>query len=283
MSESLLPTASRKVRHALRLVRTKTPVNAWRPQTVDQRQNHLSAYWFTSVRNFGDLVGPAIVEYITGTRPGLAHGDSTGKLLTVGSILANARFGDTVWGSGAIHDQRVDVAGVTVLALRGPLSMKLTHAHPSTPLGDPALLLPTFYTPRPVTHQRIGFVPHYVDLPIAASLSPDAYIIDVTARNWRTTVDAITACDVVVSSSLHGLIVAEAYGVPAVWSRTHNPITGNDFKFRDYFAATSRELPRPVGPTFTEREIGDRISRPPHFATEPLVDALQSWFSSLPA
>ncbi len=250
---------------------------------MHQSQHQLSAYWFTGVCNFGDLVGTALVEYITGTLPRLTHRASTGKLLTVGSILSNARVGDTVWGSGAICDQDVDVAGVTVLALRGPLSVQLTRADPHTPLGDPALLLPTFYTPPQATRHRIGFVPHYVDLPIASSLAPDAYVVDVTARDWRTTVDAITACDVIVSSSLHGLIVAEAYGVPAVWSRTRNPIVGDDFKFRDYFAATDRDLPEPVGPSFTTSEIGHRATQPPDFATARLVDVLHAWFSNLPA
>ena len=283
MSGSTVRRTARTLRATARSLRNGSPLSALRASTVHQSQHQLSAYWFTGVRNFGDLVGPPIVEHITGSRPRLTNPESTGKLLTVGSILANARAGDTVWGSGAIVDQRIALRGVTTLALRGPLSVQLAHADPSTPLGDPALLLPTFYAPQPSTHHRIGFVPHYVDLAIASTLTPDAHIIDVTHKDWRTTVDSIAACDVIVSSSLHGLIVAEAYGIPAVWSQPHHPIIGDDFKFRDYFGATSRELPQPLGPSFTMHEIRTHMSAPPIFATEQLADVLHSWFDALPA
>ena len=43
------------------------------------------------------------------------------------------------------------------------------------------------------------------------------------------------ACEVIVSSSLHGLIIADAYGIPTVWAKFGNDINGNDFKFYDYY------------------------------------------------
>jgi len=46
----------------------------------------------------------------------------------------------------------------------------------------------------------------------------------------------------VVSSSLHGLIVAQAYGVPWVWLDViDHQLGGKDFKFEDFFSCLDRE------------------------------------------
>ena len=52
----------------------------------------------------------------------------------------------------------------------------------------------------------------------------------------------MTACAYIVSSSLHGICVAEAYGIPAVWVRLADNIVGGEFKFRDYYASTGRDM-----------------------------------------
>lgn len=53
-------------------------------------------------------------------------------------------------------------------------------------------------------------------------------------------IDAIACCEVVISTSLHGIIVAEAYGVPAVWAIAGDRVLGGEFKFRDYYEGTNR-------------------------------------------
>ena len=54
------------------------------------------------------------------------------------------------------------------------------------------------------------------------------------------TLKEIAACRRVVSSSLHGLVVAHSLGVPAAFVRAEGI---DDFKFRDYFSAFDMELP----------------------------------------
>jgi len=58
--------------------------------------------------------------------------------------------------------------------------------------------------------------------------------------------ELISACDVIVSSSLHGLIVADAYVVPSRWVAPENSIKGDGFKFRDYEAQRGVAFSPPV-------------------------------------
>ena len=53
-------------------------------------------------------------------------------------------------------------------------------------------------------------------------------------QSARRTVREIAACRVVVTTSLHGLVTADAFGIPAVWTTLDPPLGGGDFKFRDY-------------------------------------------------
>lgn len=50
-------------------------------------------------------------------------------------------------------------------------------------------------------------------------------------------IDQIVSSELCISSSLHGLIIAQAYGVPWVWlNLVEQPLDGHDFKFEDFFS-----------------------------------------------
>ena len=54
----------------------------------------------------------------------------------------------------------------------------------------------------------------------------------------------ICQCEMTASSSLHGLIVSDAYHVPNVWICLNSETGGGEFKFKDYYAGVQRDFIR---------------------------------------
>ena len=56
------------------------------------------------------------------------------------------------------------------------------------------------------------------------------------------TIDEIVNSKLVISGSLHGIIIAESYGVPAIlMSNILDPIDGDLFKYKDWYYSTGRK------------------------------------------
>ena len=66
----------------------------------------------------------------------------------------------------------------------------------------------------------------------------------VTSRRWSA--PKIATCRHVFASSLHGLIVADAYGVPNTWL---DPQSQSRLKYLDYAASMGRTMTAPVSLT----------------------------------
>lgn len=199
----------------------------------------VGTWWWRPPRrdwvNFGDELGPQILERLGVRTRRVPLADA--EIVTVGSIMEHvvrsARDGLTVWGSGFIEPgkctQRLDVR-----AVRGRLTAEALGT--DAPQGDPALLVSALW-PRPPVRFRTGFVPHYVDRgrPAWADI-----IIDVT-RPVDEVIEAIGSCSSIASSSLHGLIVAQSFGIPAM-RIPHKKVYGGDFKWCDHATAMARPI-----------------------------------------
>src|SRR5690606_14989003 len=87
-----------------------------------------------------------------------------------------------------------------------------------TVVGDPALVLPGLLPVRARKMYAFGIVPHYRHYDCVRNItevSDEIKVIDVKA-DVETVVGDINKCAAILSSSLHGLIVAHAYGTPAL-------------------------------------------------------------------
>lgn len=215
----------------------------------------IPAWWPTTPKpgNFGDILTPYFITKITEKRPKYVNRDFSVydmNLLAVGSIVKMATANTVVWGSGVISSKDVISSKADFRAVRGPITRKMVlEQGGSCPeiYGDPALLLPRFYSPNSKKKYKIGIIPHYVDYDLVTDWYadvPDIKIINLLTDNIEKTIDEIYECENVVSSSLHGIITAHAYGLKAVWVEFSDKLFGDGIKFRDYFASVSIEMDR---------------------------------------
>lgn len=215
--------------------------------------------------NLGDVLTPFILRNL-GIPARWAPMDRA-QVLAIGSIVRFSRAGQVVWGSGAMRETDRPCPEARYLALRGPLTGDVVRraggVDPGV-YGDPALLLPEIHTrPVEVLHD-LGVVPHYIDdVPEGPGVTISPLSADPIA-----VVDRIRSCRAIVSSSLHGIIVAHAYRIPAAWVRLSDRLDGDDTKFHDYAASVGIDL-------VPYRSVDDACPvLPPPFDTRPLKDAL---------
>jgi len=215
-----------------------------------------SLKWWKATPNWGDTFSPVLFERISGVRPRHLGRENPRRLpnyVSMGSILSWADEQSAVWGAGFLSEgQELEGRPQQVCAVRGPLSRKILFTqHVPCPevYGDPALLLPRFFSPALTGEFRLGVVAHYVDkgdrrLRRLRS-DGDVLLIDVQG-GVDDFVRQVCRCRAIVSSSLHGMIVADAYGIPAGWVELSERVVGNGFKFRDYFASVGKTTTKPM-------------------------------------
>lgn len=204
-------------------------------------------------RNWGDAVNATLVGLITGKpvrvydinlvkdRPDVALREAE-VLLAIGSVLREATTNSVVWGSGFISESdSLRSRPGRVVAVRGPrTAAKLREMGVACPelYGDPALLFPRYYRPvKTAKRYRLGIIPHYMDVKDPRlsrfASSPDTVVLDIKSGINRL-IDDMCQCETIASSSLHGLIMSDAYAIPSVWVGL-GPLHGGLFKFHDYF------------------------------------------------
>jgi pyruvyltransferase len=194
--------------------------------------------------NFGDHISKVIVTKLLADEGFFIEEGSKRyeRLLAVGSILHFARDGDHVWGSGINGKMRVEshtFRSLNVHAVRGPKTRDfLLERGIDVPevFGDPALLLPNLLPNRFIPNATVPVVvvPNLHDLEATSNL-PN---VVSPFLPWNECVQRITRAEFVAASSLHGLVIAEAYGIPARYVRFTE--TEGLFKYEDYVLGTGR-------------------------------------------
>lgn len=168
-------------------------------------------------------------------------------MLGIGSILSKGNSRSIVWGSGFMNKDEI-FRGGKVYALRGKLSNQMlrTQGYYGTEVfGDPALLLPLFISPSNTKAFKVSFVPHFSEYNKILELCKGKYnVIDLHGTTIEEVVKQITSSEYVLSTSLHGIIVAHAYGIPALWVK-YGYIETDGTKFYDYFSSV--DIPKYEG------------------------------------
>lgn len=213
--------------------------------------------------NFGDILNPYIVEKLTGIPPRWVP---KGKgLLVIGSVIKFATKDSTVWGSGTPRmTDKLDPAA-SYRAVRGPLTRQLVlESDGQCPevYGDAAWFLPKLYQPKTRAKKfKLGLIRHFANDP-DISTGPGVKLISVIRGSYvdiEAFIDEIHECEAVLTTSLHGLIVCHAYGIPARWCEVPDSpagLPGDGTKFHDYMLSVGIEpeppFPLPVGTVVTE-------------------------------
>jgi pyruvyltransferase len=225
------------------------------------------------VQNFGDLIGPVVVGALL-RRRGLdpTSANRSVQLLSVGSVLHHARPGAVVWGSGVngkIAPAPELLRTLDIRAVRGPrthryLSDRGVDGVPAI-YGDPALLLPALFPELRATRPTHGvtIVPNLNDV---AAYDGHRYLHP--RRPLKHCLETIAHSRLVVGSSLHGIIVAEAFGVPA---RLVRSATEPAFKYDDYYSGTGREHYHAADSVEEALDLGGEP--PPSWSEDELVEA----------
>lgn len=251
--------------------------------------------YYSKSGNFGDSTGPYLVEKITKSKSYHYHTTTLNKIqkklglmpqlnyMVIGSILNLVDHDTVVWGAGFIsEDSETNCKPHSIKAVRGPLSRKMLNNQgidcPEV-YGDPALLLPQILKPNIKKKYSLGLVPHYIEAD-HPYLDKFRRIDDVLFINVYDPVEKIInqilSCETVASSSLHGLIVADAYNIPATWIYLTTKVIGYGFKFRDYFKSINRADQEPLilKESSTLEDIYRKLSDEPiEFNPEKLMEA----------
>lgn len=232
-------------------------------------------YWWKPNRgeNFGDELSCALVERLierSVERASLADPQRT--LFALGSVLQMARDGDVIWGSGYWGHPWIthQFTEVDIRAVRGPRTRALLLEKgmdcPEV-YGDPALLTPLLFPEYQAVEPDEDYIliPHFTEV---SRFKKNAHLVS-PRDNWKVVLQRILRSRLVISSSLHGIILAEAFGVPARMLRVskHEPL----FKYQDYYESTGRPDFKFATSVKEALEMGGE--RPGYIDLQPLLNA----------
>ena len=219
----------------------------------------LAIYWRSEcpVLNLGDYLtevlikafGYAFLGYESAVKEHRL-GEFETCLFAVGSLLDSTWCGrvkmkKSVWGSGDWGDPRFTRShwqDCAIHAVRGPLTVRRLGLPDATPTGDPALLLPLLFPLSRQSDAGVISIPHFhtrsaFSASVLASAGASRLVdIAVSRPDFLSRIQSLVDAEFVLTGSLHGAIIAQAYGRP--WALCLPPGVRHDKpgKWEDWFA-----------------------------------------------
>lgn len=222
-----------------------------------------TAYWGIECNNFGDVLNKNFLDYF-GVKYNHSTNHNDSNVFMIGSVARLAKRDDSIiLGAGAIRAVETYNPNCNWQFTRGPITRNLlikSGGHCPELYGDVALLLPELVEESKKEYD-IGIVPHYATYSkVFKQYKNHGKIINLNNKNPLEVAKEITKCRKILSTSLHGIIAAHAYGIPAAHFELGN-IHGDGTKFEDYYQS--------VGLTHTvstvENPIYTDIRKKPNF------------------
>lgn len=195
--------------------------------------------------NLGDYLSKVVVSHFMPETKNNKKGKKR-TLYAIGSILGFRCQDAVVWGSGILsnhpsYKKYISASKLDIRAVRGPKTRQILLGYgKNCPeiYGDPAILMPLIYKPKDTRKKhKYSLVLHYEHNKFSIPQNEDIEILDIKTTDYQQFIDKIVQSEVVISSSLHGVILAETYGVPAILLLKKEAIF---FKFEDWYNSTGR-------------------------------------------
>lgn len=237
----LIKSIPQPIRTQINLIKLFLLNLIYRKEKLEFKNDNL--FWYDNTKNFGDWIGPYLFEKITGRHPIKTMPNNKSKntvVSSVGSIVNLTKSNTIIWGSGIMQRKQFFQKPYKVLSVRGPITrqrfLELGYECPQV-YGDPAMLLPQFFRPKFNTEYKIGIIPHDVDYSIISNLynnEPNILVINVL-DSVENVINFASSCEIILSSSLHGCIIANAYHIPSAWIKISNNLPGDNIKFYDHY------------------------------------------------
>lgn len=211
----------------------------------------VNLHWYSlnqnGKENLGDYLANPIFEYMLKTNN--IHKEKklhkTVHLYTVGSILFFGYQNAVVWGSGFLNDRYEErlseIIKYDIRLVRGPKTRQLLlnqgYFCPEV-YSDPALIMPLIYEPKNSMEKtrKYSVILHMKNMRKVTNQ------IDILTTNYKEFIDEIVKSEKIISESLHGIILAEAYGVPAILLENSDRNDYSTFKYDDYYYSTGRKM-----------------------------------------
>lgn len=221
--------------------------------------------YYARLNNMGDLLNEIILERVMGFKVERCS-VLTGEMSAIGSHLGMYTYHGNplmraqqlingkkfphvdVWGTGFINYD--DCKGhffkrdMVFHAVRGELSRRaverMTGKSLDIPTGDAGILASHLFNERQEKRYSVGIIPHICDIddPSVAALArsyEDSVIINLRDEPVEV-LRQIDRCEVILSSSLHGLIAADSFHIPNKHIVFSDRPKGDGFKFDDYYS-----------------------------------------------
>lgn len=214
---------------------------------VQARKTLTYWYWFSNKPNAGDVYNKYLVEKLYDCKFAQST-DGSPDVCFCGSILLNRNIRNCkyVVGCGIQKTSATSKApNATYLAVRGNITKNLLKSQFKKDVGepllcDPGLMISRLFNPTNQVKKvhKIGIIPHYVDEDKVRRIYGSKYhVISMQTFDIEGLVKDILSCEMILSSSLHGLIFAHAYGIPAYHFQLTDLMGNGNFKFNDYYSS----------------------------------------------
>lgn len=245
---------------------------------VSTNKNKIRLNWCTHLDNFGDELSPYLIHKITGKEV-VFSGTKSGCLYAIGSILDYDAIHNPniIWGSGSLTSKSLQLlpkifpikrnfppafkrifrnseSKADIHAVRGELTREAIISQkikcPEI-YGDPAIICRNYFLPEFSKRYKCGLILHYSQSEHINISDPKIHNISIKRKSHldiENFISEICQCEKIFTTSLHGLIIANTYGIPAQWIQlAHHPIhKEQSFKFFDYFSGVKAPLQKPL-------------------------------------